>query len=92
MPVRVWPRVPFKDKYLLYNFAIFGTVILQALSLSSSHIMLSVEPSISILPGKSDYILWKIGVIRFWQRFMLKNYNSLKAKSQIALKENILRN
>ncbi len=36
----------------------------------------------SLLPGKPGYVLWKIGVIKFWQRFMLKRYHLPKEKSQ----------
>ena len=30
----------------------------------------------------AGYVLWKIGVIKFWQRFMLKRYHLPKEKSQ----------
>ena len=29
----------------------------------------------SLLPGKPGYILWKLGVINFWQRFIVKQYH-----------------
>ena len=29
----------------------------------------------SVLPGKPGYFLWKFGVIKFWQRFVLKRYH-----------------
>jgi len=32
----------------------------------------------SVLPGKSGYILWKFGIIRIWQRFILKRYHLTK--------------
>ena len=34
----------------------------------------------SILPGKSGYYLWKLGIIKFWQRFILKRYDLSKNK------------
>ena len=34
----------------------------------------------SLLPGKPGYILWKLGIISFWQRFMLKHYHLPKEK------------
>ena len=36
----------------------------------------------SLLPGKPGYVLWKIGVIKFWQRFMLKRYHLPREKSK----------
>lgn len=32
----------------------------------------------SVLPGKTGYFLWKIGVIKFWQRHILKRYDITK--------------
>jgi radical SAM superfamily enzyme YgiQ (UPF0313 family) len=29
----------------------------------------------SLLPGKPGYYLWKLGIISFWQRFIVKQYN-----------------
>ena len=29
----------------------------------------------SLLPGKPGYFLWKLGIINFWQRFMVKQYH-----------------
>ena len=29
----------------------------------------------SLLPGKPGYILWKLGIINFWQRFIVKQYH-----------------
>jgi len=34
----------------------------------------------SILPGKAGYYLWKLGVIKFWHRFVLKRYDLSKNK------------
>ena len=34
----------------------------------------------SVLPGKTGYYLWKLGVISFWQRFILKRYRLPKEK------------
>jgi len=28
----------------------------------------------SVLPGRTGYFLWKLGIIKFWQRFVLKHY------------------
>ena len=80
---------PVHQKQSTYPILFWITRMLYLIKRAYNHLRFM---DFSILPGKPGYILWKIGVIRFWQRFMLKNYNSLKAKSQIALKENILRN
>ena len=32
----------------------------------------------SLLPGTPGYILWKLGVISFWKRFILKRYRLQK--------------
>ena len=38
----------------------------------------------SVLPGKPGYFLWKLGVISFWQRFVIKRYNlSINEKKDI---------
>jgi len=29
----------------------------------------------SVLPGKPGYWLWKLGIIKFWQRYVLKHYH-----------------
>ena len=29
----------------------------------------------SLLPGKPGYLLWKLGVISFWHRFIVKQYH-----------------
>ena len=43
----------------------------------------------SLLPGKPGYILWKIGVIKFWQNFMLKRYHLPREKSQYTFETSI---
>ena len=80
---------PVHQKQSTYPILFWITRMLYLIKRAYNHLRFM---DFSILPGKPGYILWKIGVIRFWQRFMLKNYNLPKAKSQIALKENILRN
>ena len=47
----------------------------------------------SILPGKAGYYLWKLGIIKFWHRFVLKRYNlandkDLKLSKDLNLKSN----
>ena len=32
----------------------------------------------SVIPGKTGYFLWKLKIIKFWQRFILRNYNLQK--------------
>ena len=34
----------------------------------------------SVLSGKSGYLLWKIGIIKFWKKFVLKKYRLPEAK------------
>ena len=34
----------------------------------------------SILSGKSGYLLWKIGIIKFWKKFVLKQYRLPETK------------
>ena len=34
----------------------------------------------SVLPGKPGYFLWKLGVIKFWKKFVLKPYRLAEAK------------
>ena len=80
---------PVHQKQSTYPILFWITRMLYLIKRAYNHLRFM---DFSILPGKPGYILWKIGVIRFWQRFMLKKYNLPKAKSQIALKENILRN
>ena len=80
---------PVHQKQSTYPILFWITRMLYLIKRAYNHLRFM---DFSILPGKPGYILWKIGVIRFWQRFMLKNYNLPKAKSQIAFKENILRN
>ena len=29
----------------------------------------------SLLPGKIGHIFWKLGIISFWQRFIVKQYH-----------------
>ena len=29
----------------------------------------------SLLPGRVGHVLWKLGIIRFWQRFILPHYD-----------------
>ncbi len=47
----------------------------------------------SILPGKSGYYLWKLGIISFWHRFILKRYHmsnnkNLELNKDLKLKSN----
>ena len=37
----------------------------------------------SVLPGKTGYFLWKLGIIGFWQRFVLKRYHLPKKNLDI---------
>ena len=43
----------------------------------------------SVIPGKTGYVLWKLGVIKFWQRFFLRHYhvknNSPKMRPEISI-------
>ena len=80
---------PVHQKQSTYPILFWITRMLYLIKRAYNHLRFM---DFSILPGKPGYILWKIGVIRFWQKFMLKNYNLPKAKSQSTLKENILRN
>ena len=32
----------------------------------------------SLLPGRVGHVLWKLGIIGFWQRFMLAHYDLSK--------------
>jgi hypothetical protein len=34
----------------------------------------------SVLPGKTGYLLWKIGIIKFWKKFVLKPYRLPESK------------
>ena len=34
----------------------------------------------SVLSGKSGYLLWKIGIIKFWKKFVLKQYRLPETK------------
>jgi len=42
----------------------------------------------SVLPGKPGYYLWKLGIIDFWQRYVLKHYhlNQKKIESSVVTK------
>ena len=72
---------PVHQKQSTYPILFWITRMLYLIKRAYNHLRFM---DFSILPGKPGYILWKIGVIRFWQRFMLKNYNLPKAKSQIS--------
>ena len=37
----------------------------------------------SILPGKPGFFLWKLGIIKFWRRFVLKRYHLPKKVKEI---------
>ena len=37
----------------------------------------------SFLPGKPGYFLWKFGIISFWQKFILKQYQLPKNKTEV---------
>jgi len=37
----------------------------------------------SVIPGKTGYFLWKLGVIKFWQRFFLKRYHLPKENTKV---------
>ena len=36
----------------------------------------------SVLPGKTGYFLWKLGIIKFWQQHILKRYHLPKDKEK----------
>ena len=36
----------------------------------------------SVLPGKPGYWLWKLGIIKFWQRYVLKHYHLPKTNKK----------
>ena len=69
---KVYP-VQTKQKYYPVLFRISRSVYY--LKRAFDHIRFM---DFSVLPGKAGYFLWKFGIIRFWQRFILKRYHMPK--------------
>jgi len=63
---------PVQEKQSSYPILFWLTRIIYLVKRAYTHLRFM---DFSILPGSTGYILWKIGVIKFWQRFILKRYN-----------------
>jgi radical SAM superfamily enzyme YgiQ (UPF0313 family) len=66
---------PVQEKQPNYPILFWLTRMIYLVKRAFSHLRFM---DFSILPGSTGYFLWKIGVIRFWQRFMLKRYHLLE--------------
>ncbi|MFC1673755.1 B12-binding domain-containing radical SAM protein [Pseudomonadota bacterium] len=65
---RVYPVREEQPHYPIL-LAFFRTAYLVKRALGHLRIM-----DFSVFPGKASYVLWKLGVIQFWQRFIFKRF------------------
>ena len=66
---------PVQEKQKTYPILFWLTRMTYLVTRAYSHVRFM---DFSLLPGKVGYVLWKFGIIRFWQRFMLARFDLSK--------------
>ena len=63
---------PVQEKQATYPILFWLTRMTYLVTRTFSHIRFM---DFSLLPGRVGHVLWKLGIIRFWQRFILPHYD-----------------
>ena len=66
---------PVQEKQTTYPILFWLTRMTYLVRRAYSHLRFM---DFSLLPGRVGYVLWKFGIIRFWQRFMLPRFDLSK--------------